>query len=414
MWTPPPDFADPPASAASAPPPRHAAPELAMPQQPPMGAPQNSTPQSPTPQSSVPMGAPPPGQSSFGPPSYGQAAAGPPPAPSSYESYESSYDSYDMPQDPAPQDESVAERTMAVWLSDSPTASAAPPGTPPDGRDVSSYQTPVYGTQTPHQDGGGPGRNETAILPEPQPQQPGGWQQEGWQPESWQQQGPGGYDPGLGGGPGGPPPHRQQGGASKPLVFTVVGLVAVALVAAVIVLWPDGGDKSPGSASPSKAAADSPAATPKINSVAHREALAVNKVLNASAASRGELARAIAAAGRCKGLPTAITGFERVATQRQSQMAHTRALRVGRLANGARLRQTLGRSIQYSLAVDQALLTWARGRQGCHGKPKPDANFKRAGGSLSAQASAAKSQFAALWAPVAKQHHLPARTATSF
>ncbi len=160
--------------------------------------------------------------------------------------------------------------------------------------------------------------------------------------------------------------------------------------------------------------ADSPAAAPKTNSVAHREAVVVNKVLNASAASRGELARAIAASGSCKGLPTAITGFERVATERRAQIAHTRALKVGRLANGLRLRQTLARSIQYSLAVDQSLLTWARGRQGCHGKPKPDANYQRARGPLSVQASAAKSQFVALWAPVAKQQHLQARTASSF
>jgi hypothetical protein len=181
-----------------------------------------------------------------------------------------------------------------------------------------------------------------------------------------------------------------------------------------MVLWPDGDNKKPTSSGPSPAAANTPATAAKTGSVAHREAVTVNRVLNASAASRGELARAIAAARSCAGLPTAITGFERVATQRQAQITHTRALKVGRLANGARLRQNLARSIQYSLAVDQALLTWAKGRQGCHGKPRPDANFRRAGGSLSAQASGAKGQFVALWNPVAKQQHLPTRTAHSF
>lgn len=296
----------------------------------------------------------------------------------------------------------MAERTMALWLSDAPPA-AANPAAEHDPRS----RTPVYGTTIPPH--GGPARNETAILPDlPPAQQPGGWQ-----PESWQQQPPGGFGPG--GHPGGPPPRGQADGPSKPLIFTVVGLVAVALVAAAIVLWPDGGDNNTSaSTGPSQAAAQSPAAAAKTNSVARREAILVNRVLNASAASRGDLARAIAAARTCKGLPTAIRGFEQVATQRRAQIARTRTLKVGHLPNGARMRQTLGRSIQYSLAVDQSLLTWAKGRQGCHGKPKPDANFRRAGGPLSAQASAAKSQFAALWAPVARQHHLPARTANGF
>ena len=307
-----------------------------------------------------------------------------------------------LPQDSLPQDESVTERTMAVWFSDPPSAAGPVPG--PD----AGSQTPVYGTAAaPPQ--GGQGRNETAMLPDlPPVQQPGGWS-----PEAWQQPAPGGFGPG--GEPGTAPPQRPASGPSKPLIITVTGLVAVALVAAVMVLWPDGGgDKTSSSSGPSQAAAQTPATSTTTSSVAHREAILVNRVLNASAASRGELARALAAGGTCKGLPTAINGFERVAAQRRSQSAHTRALKVGRLPNGVRLRQSLARSIQYSLAADQALLTWSRGRQGCHGRPKPDANFRRAGGQLSAQASAAKSQFATLWAPVAKQHHLPARTANSF
>jgi hypothetical protein len=305
-----------------------------------------------------------------------------------------------LPQHSVPPDESVTERTMAVWFSDPASAN---PATGPD----PGSQTPVYGTSVPQ---GGQGRNETAILGDlPPVQQPGGWS-----PEAWHQPGQGGFGPG--GEPGAAPPHRPASGPSKPLIITVAGLVAVALVAAVMVLWPDGGgdNKTAASSGPSQAAAQTPATSTTTSSVAHREAVLVNRVLNASATSRGELARALAAAGTCRGLPTAISGFQRVATQRRSQIARTRALKVGRLPNGVRLRQTLARSIQYSLAVDQALLTWAQGRQGCHGKPKPDANFRQAGGPLSAQASAAKSQFATLWTPVAKQQRLPARTANSF
>jgi hypothetical protein len=240
----------------------------------------------------------------------------------------------------------------------------------------------------------------------PQPGGPDGWQSETWQTTgAWQQ--PPGHDI---------TPRPAGGNAGKPLIITVVGLVVVALVAAGVVLWPDGGG-SKGSAAatagPSAAAANSPA-TSKANPAGRREAVAVNRLLNVSAASRGGLARALAAASTCKGLPTAIVGFQQVATQRRTQVARARALKVRNLANGVRLRQTLTRSIQYSLAVDQALLVWAQSRQGCKGKPKPDANYQRARGPLSEQASAAKRQFAALWAPVAKQHRLPARTANGF
>ena len=375
MWTPPPTFSDPSAGAAaqespldSAPPePRHAMPDWNTPE------PRHAMPDWNTPQ-------PPTGQPPISPPG--------------------------LPQDVVPPDESVTARTMAVWFADPPPA-AANPTAGPDPR----AQTPVYGTTLPPQGGPGPGRNETAILPDVPPVQP--VQQPGpWSPDAWQQPGPGGFGPG--GEPGPPPPH-SAGGPSKPLIITVAALVAVALVAAVMVLWPDGGDdKAPVASGPSQAAAQTPAAAANTTSAARREAVLVNRVLNASAASRGALARALATARTCKGLPTAIAGFERVATQRRSQIAQTRALRVGRLPNGARLRQTLARSIQYSLAVDQSLLTWARDRQGCRGRPKPDANFRRAGGPLSAQASAAKAQFATLWAPVARQHRLPARTANSF
>jgi hypothetical protein len=305
--------------------------------------------------------------------------------------------------------ESVAERTMAMWLSDSP---AAPPGAP----DEPPIDTPVYGTMAPPPPHGY-GGNETALLPGMPPggPQPGAWQNETWQNETWQgeswhpaawQQPPGHDDP----------PERPTGNAGKPLIIAVLGLVVVALVAAGVVLWPDGGDNTPAAASsagPSAAAANSPATT-KSNTTGRREAVALNRVLNASATSRGALARALAASGTCRRLPTAIVGFQRVAIQRRAQLAHTRALKVGHLANGARLRQTLARSIQLSLAVDQALLTWARSRQGCRGRPRPDANYQRARGPLSAQASATKAQFATLWAPVARQHRLPSRTANSF
>jgi hypothetical protein len=208
-------------------------------------------------------------------------------------------------------------------------------------------------------------------------------------------------------GHGYPPVEQRHGRAGKPLIFVVTGLVIAAMVAVAFVMWPKGGGDTPGS--PTPAAVNSPASS----AAARPQATAINSLLNASAASRGELGRALAAAKTCKGLPAAIAGMQRVAEQRQQQATRAQALKVDALPNGARLRGHLARAFQLSLQVDQAYLTWAQGAQGCKGRPKPDAEYRR-GGQLSNQASVSKQRFAALWAPVAKKQHLPARTANQF
>lgn len=205
-----------------------------------------------------------------------------------------------------------------------------------------------------------------------------------------------------------PPDRQRRNQASKPLVFAVVGLVVVALLAVASVLWPDGPEKSAAGSSP---AAVKPASAS--DPAARQQATAMNSLLNASAASRGELGRALAAAKKCRGLPGAIRGMQRVAHQRREQLTRAQTLNVNALPSGTQLRAHLIRSIQLSLSVDHAYLTWAQGAQGCKGRPKADANYRR-GGQLSAQASVSKQRFAALWAPVAQKQQLPARTATQF
>ncbi|MDX6430950.1 MAG: hypothetical protein QOE54_3316 [Streptosporangiaceae bacterium] len=253
-----------------------------------------------------------------------------------------------------------------------------------------------WGPEPQHDWAGGQGRNETALL-----QGPGG----GLPPAY-----PGSHlGPGQGPGmPDGNQPKRSE--ASRSLIIAVTVLVIAALAAVALVMWPDGGSKTSGASSPAAAKKT----TKGTSAGAHQQAVAVNAILNASGTSRGELGRALTAARKCDGLGTAIAGMQTVAQQRQTQISQTRALKVDGLANGARIRSTLGRAINYSLEVDKAYLAWAQASQnGCKGKPKPTADSKR-GARLSAQASAAKQQFAALWAPVAQKEGMPHRGPTSF
>jgi hypothetical protein len=244
---------------------------------------------------------------------------------------------------------------------------------------------------------GHPQRNETAVLAADYP------------PD---------YPP-PGHGPGYGPMEQRRGRAGKPLIFVVTALVVAAVVAVAFVMWPKGDGSTAGG--PTPAAAKSPAN----DAEARPQAVAINSLLNASAASRNELGRALAAAKLCRGLPTAIAGMQEVAKERQQQLTRARALQVDGLQNGTQLRSHLARSIQYSLEVDEAYLAWAQsesqnpqtcrraGGAGPKRRPRPDANYQR-GGQLSNQASVSKRRFATLWAPVAKKHRLPPRTANQF
>ncbi|MBC6466335.1 hypothetical protein [Actinomadura alba] len=257
--------------------------------------------------------------------------------------------------------------------------------------------------------------------PEPMNQDPWGRQPQADGAPAWGAQTPGGMAPmphhdtamlAPGYPPHDGPGHPQEGHrdrASRPLIFAVAGLVAVALVAVAFVMWPSG-DKDPeGQRTPAAVQSTAKAADP----AARQQATAVNSLLNQSAVSRGELGRALASAKRCKGLPAAIGGMQRVAQQRQQQVARAQALKVNALANGTQLRAHLAKSIQLSLDVDRAYLGWAQRAQGCKGRPKADANYQR-GGQLSNQATISKQRFAALWSPVAKEQRLRPRTANQF
>jgi hypothetical protein len=236
---------------------------------------------------------------------------------------------------------------------------------------------------------------------------------------------PGMGQPGMGNmgpmGPGDPmyggfPPQQQRpggrsGGASKPLIAAVAALVTVAVGSVVFVVWPSGDDSS---------ASTNPTSTPSSKQVAQKntippetkqQAQVLNKILDDSVATRRILAGALGRAGKCKTLPQAIQGFQKVAQHRQNQLARTKALKVDKLGNGERLRGSLSEALTASLEVDMVLLRWAQGNQrGCHGKPKPSAAQVPGRAAQERRATTAKKQFVVLWNPVAKKTGQPQRS----
>ncbi|WP_121437339.1 hypothetical protein [Actinomadura pelletieri] len=263
----------------------------------------------------------------------------------------------------------------------------------------------------------GPGPTGPAgpkMLPAPMGQAPFGQGPTGQGPG-----GPGAFAPapmgqgGPGGDlmPGGRPPGKSGGAPSKPLIAAAAALVTVAVGAVVFVVWPSGDDPSekPG---PRKTPANRPVAQGEpIPAGTKEQAVALNAVLDDSVGTRRILAGAITRAGKCATLPQAIQGFQKVAQQRQDQLARTRRLQVNELAKGERIRASLTEALTASLQVDQVLLQWAqRNQRDCRGKPRPSAAQVPGRAAIERRATAAKKRFVVLWNPVAKETGQPPRS----
>ncbi|MFF5260150.1 hypothetical protein ACFY4C_14465 [Actinomadura viridis] len=207
-----------------------------------------------------------------------------------------------------------------------------------------------------------------------------------------------------------PPAEHSSGKASKPLLITVTALVVVAVVAVGLVLWPGGDDKPPAAKASPSPSNNTPVAQKQPISPAKQQAAKVNDLLNASADTRRQLARALNATSKCETLPTAIKGFQGVAQRRKNQLRRAQGLQLDKLKNGERMRVSLRQSFQASLEADLRLLSWAnQARRKCRGKPRPDVS--RAKGRMPAErkATIAKKQFVTLWNPVARATGHPPR-----
>ena len=214
----------------------------------------------------------------------------------------------------------------------------------------------------------------------------------------------GGYPPNQGGRPGG-------SGTSKPLIATVAALVTIAVGSVVFVLWPSGDDSSASTPPNPAPSSEQVAQKNTIPAETKQQAEVVNKILDDSVATRRVLAGALGRAGKCKTLPQAIQGFQKVAQRRQNQLNRTKNLKVDKLANGEKLRASLTEALTASLQVDQVLLRWAQQNQrNCRGKPRPAAAQVPGRAAIERRATTAKQKFVVLWNPVAKKTGQPQRS----
>lgn len=204
---------------------------------------------------------------------------------------------------------------------------------------------------------------------------------------------------------GGPPPGRRPPWAWLVAVLAVV-FVGAAAAGVVLKLM----HRVPGHLT----------ARPPASSAATRDgraqAAAIDALLNASGASRNQLAPAIAQVDSCGDFDFAGKTFDQIVLDRAGQVEQGRALAVDQLENGPALRDQLVKALQFSLDADKHFSSWlanVRASGGCNGQAPHETEYGAAQAS-SANASANKRSFVQLWNPVASRYGLPSRAATGF
>jgi hypothetical protein len=139
---------------------------------------------------------------------------------------------------------------------------------------------------------------------------------------------------------------------------------------------------------------------------AAQQAAAVDQVLKSGETARGHLPSRLRT---CDDVSAGVAGFQQVVRDRQQELSQARALKVDRLQDGSRLRQSMIAAYQSSLQADRAYLAWAQKVQarGCGGRIAPlTAQYKKAI-AANDKAGPAKRQVVALWKPIAGSHGLP-------
>jgi hypothetical protein len=288
------------------------------------------------------------------------------------------------------------------------TSCGAPAGPAP------APPTPGYpadlGSTLPDQ-GGYPGGAGGGYPPEP-----------GYPPER-------GYEPGYPPGPGGwaePERRSRPGLAVVGVVVLVLALVAGGVTVLAMRRTAAGGPAATPSASPSASGSPAPYPAGSYPSAPlpapsyspaggdlSTQAAALDALLSNSVASRAAVVQAAAQIGACTSLDSAKSAMLAAAATRESAASAAGSLSVNALPNSSGLVGLLVQMMQASASADRSYAAWAddaasgqcRGGSAVH-----TANFTAAE-AASSQATSLKQQFAATWAPIAAQAHLPARTA---
>jgi hypothetical protein len=163
-----------------------------------------------------------------------------------------------------------------------------------------------------------------------------------------------------------------------------------------------------GTSTATATATPSPSGTPAPAASARAVATQVDTLIQDSGAARKLLAKGVSDAVGCR--TSGAAEISDAMQQRQSLLNQLQALDVTVLPQGAQVKAALAQSMQFSIVADQFFLSWAQepAVAGCTGTAVRDSVFLKAD-AASAQTTAVKQQFLALWNPVARQFGLPAR-----
>jgi serine/threonine protein kinase len=295
----------------------------------------------------------------------------------------------------------------------------------------SGPQTPPAGYQGAPGYQSGPGQQVPAgyqFAPGQQGQAPG------WgQPTSAQQWGQPGGGTWQGGpnmaGPIGPPmgPGQQMPGQYQPqqpqkpkrgkgviAAISVAAVVVIAAAAVGAVALAKKNTPTTGPSSPPPTTTTVPASSPPISSTpavptAASEAAAINTVVLDSESSRSMIDTASSYVANCTSLYTGVSELRQVRNQRENELSQAEALNVSQLANGTVIQSDLETALQDSLSADTAYINWGRAQEeaGCSAAP-PDVT------SANNASTAAKTNFASVWNPVAMHDHYPLVYPNSF
>jgi len=217
-------------------------------------------------------------------------------------------------------------------------------------------------------------------------------------------------------------PPAPQRSARLPWLAAAAVALLVAIVAGGVVLYRDrgttgdvGGDAGAGDVlqlvPTTRAAVAEPTGTtgPSVRD----QAVAIDRLLEQSVASRRKLNDAIDLVNRCTGLSRAVSDMRAVGAERQQQLGAVGSAEMSALPNGEQLRTTLGNALSEALDADQRFVDWAAPTVtgGCADTGRRRTAFGQAQ-AASTRAQAAKKQFLALWNPVAGQLGLAQRSNT--
>ncbi|MHB9860920.1 hypothetical protein [Streptomyces sp. YIM S03343] len=229
---------------------------------------------------------------------------------------------------------------------------------------------------------------------------------------SYAPQGPGdsgGRGAGRGGGRG--------SGSRVPLIAAIgVGIVVVGVGAGVLMSESGGSSNSNGDKTVAASSAASDGASQQAADPAKQQAVALDKLLADSGASRTSVINAVANVKQCNNLGGAASDLRAAAKQRNQLVTRLSQLSVDKLPNHDALTSALTNAWQASASADTHYANWAdqvaRQRKGCHKGGARTTGETQAGNAASGTASTQKTQAAQLWNPIAKQYGLTQRERT--